>query len=175
MFGTLWVYTTVFGHAMASSVHITGDVGTDYLIWVGVFAVVVVPLTCMELREQVGVQVVLSLARFAMVLFMVGTTAGAMAGKEGVEQFGHQSGARGAPLVDLSGFYKMVPIATYANIYHHSIPGLSMPVADKSRLGFVFGATFAFGMFAYSLIGGTVAWYFGDGVDEAGANINWGV
>ena len=175
MFGTLWVYTTVFGHAMASTVQVVGVVETDYLIWVAVFAVVVVPLTCMELREQMGVQVVLSMARFAMVILMVGTTVAAMSadGEDDNGQFGDQTSANTAPLANIQGLYKMIPIAVYANIYHHSIPGLSMPVADKSKLGFIFGVTFAFGMFAYSLIGGTVAWYFGDMVKVKGANINW--
>jgi amino acid permease len=171
MFGTLWVYTTVFGHAMSTTISLTGAIETDYLIWVAVFAAVVVPLTCMELREQVGVQVILSLARFVMVILMVSTTAAAMTADD--EQFDHQTCAKGVPLFNFAGAYKMLPVAVYANIYHHSIPGLSLPVGDKSKLGTIFGTTFVFGMFAYSLIGGTVSWYFGDGVNVKGANINW--
>ena len=146
MFGTLWVYTTVFGHAMASTVHLTADMDTDYLVWVAIFGVVVVPLTCMELREQIGVQVVLSLARFTMVVLMVGTTVAAMSAPDDISQFGDQSCAKGVELFNFADMYKMLPVATYANIYHHSIPGLSLPVADKSRLGLIFGMTSTFGM-----------------------------
>ena len=87
-------------------------------------------------------------------------------------QFDDQTCARGTEWVNWSGLYKMLPIAVYANIFHHSIPGLSSPVADKGGLSFVFGMTFAFGMLAYGLIGGTVSWYFGDAIDQS-ANLNW--
>jgi len=47
----------------------------------------------------------------------------------------------------------MLPIAVFANIYHHSIPGLSEPVKDKTKLKYIFGVVFVFGAVAYSSIG----------------------
>jgi len=73
---------------------------------------------------------------------------------------------------DLSGFYKILPVAVYANIYHHSIPGLSMPVADKSKLHLIFLCVFAVMMVGYGLIGVSVAYYFGDNV-QGMSNLNW--
>jgi len=46
----------------------------DYLIYVFIFAAVVVPLTCMELKEQVGIQVALSICRGLMVFAIVGSS-----------------------------------------------------------------------------------------------------
>jgi len=43
----------------------------------------------------------------------------------------------------------MLPIAVFANIYHHS----SEPVKDKTKLKYIFGVVFVFGAVAYSSIG----------------------
>lgn len=150
------------------------DLGDDdYLLYAVIFAAVVVPLTCMELKEQVAVQVFLSLCRFLMVVIVVGSVLGAM--NSTTPQFGSQTHAEPDelyPFYNIDGLYKMLPIAVYANIFHHSIPGLSSPVADKRKLSFIYSCTFAFGMVAYSLIGGLVAYYFGAGIQES-ANLNW--
>ena len=60
---------------IASAFNLGND---DYLLYVAIFSSVVVPLTCMELREQVTVQVLLSLCRLVMVVIIVGSTAAAM-------------------------------------------------------------------------------------------------
>ena len=193
MYGTLWAYTSVFANACSEALPIASVLNLghdDYLLYVALFSSVVVPLTCMELKEQVTVQVILSLCRLVMVVIIVGSTAAAMnsstpqvsrvCGSDraralrsggwrvgiGSEpnlltftspltllQFDDQTCAHGTAWVNWSGLYKMLPIAIYANIFHHSIPGLSKPVADKGGLSFVFGMTFAFGMVAYGLIG----------------------
>ncbi|GMH77050.1 hypothetical protein TL16_g07278 [Triparma laevis f. inornata] len=174
MYGTLWAYTSVFANACSYALPMEKVLGVDglddYIIYVFLFASIVVPLTCMELKEQVGVQVFLSLCRFVMVVIMVGSVSYAMNSESA--QFDDQTGGHGAALVNWKGLYKMLPIAVYANIFHHSIPGLSSPVKDKSKLSMIFGSTFAFGMVAYGLIGGVVAWYFGDSIDQS-ANLNW--
>ncbi len=173
MYGTLWAYTSVFANACSQALPLAEALGLghdDYLAYAALFAIVVVPLTCLELKEQVSVQVVLSMCRFLMVILITGACAAAM--NATTPQFDMQTAAKGSSFVDFTGLYKMLPIAVYANIFHHSIPGLSKPVGDKKRLGEIFGWTFAFGMVAYGLIGGVVAWYFGDGIDQS-ANLNF--
>ena len=171
MYGCLWAYTAVFANASASALPFPKSWGLgddDYLIWVGVFSLLVVPFTCMELKEQVGVQVFLSGCRFAMVVLMVFSVSVAMLASAGEDkanekpQFDDQSDAEGSNLFNLSGFYKILPIAVYANIFHHSIPGLSMPVENKEMLAKIFERVFIFMFVAYGLIGVVVAWYFGD-------------
>ena len=71
-----------------------------------------------------------------MVVIIVGTVAAAFDATS--PQFDEQTEAKGAEWFDLSGFYRILPIAMYANIFHHSIPGLSIPVEDKSKLGWIF-------------------------------------
>ena len=72
---------SVFANACSQALPIASafNLGNDdYLLYVAIFSSVVVPLTCMELREQVTVQVLLSLCRLVMVVIIVGSTAAAM-------------------------------------------------------------------------------------------------
>jgi len=48
------------------------------------------------------------------------------------------AGADSIKMFDISNLYVFLPIATYAFIYHHSIPGLSEPVKNKKQLGNIF-------------------------------------
>ena len=60
----------------------TCDVYTDgswmchwqYVFWVGIFALVVVPLSCAELHEQKALQVAMSVMRFVALFLMIFVT-----------------------------------------------------------------------------------------------------
>jgi len=176
MYGTLWAYTSVFSSAMSEAIPIAkllnlDYISDDYTIWCIVFAIIVVPLTCMELKEQISVQIFLSMSRVGMVFFMVGSIVGSF--NSSSPQFGYQSSSSGSSkLFNINKIYKIIPIAVFANIFHHSIPGLSSPVKDKKKLGIIFASTFTFAIFAYSTIGILVAWYFGDAI-KTSSNLNW--
>ncbi|GMI04281.1 hypothetical protein TrRE_jg5018 [Triparma retinervis] len=172
MYGTLWAYATVFGSAMVSALPLgTSD---DYLIYILIFAGITVPLTCMELKEQVKVQVALSACRMLLVAVILATVLAAWNRGEG--QFDGIDGPLHIPMVDKGGFYKLLPIAVYANIYHHSIPGLSHPVEDKRALGKIFRAVFLVMGVCYVSLGGVVGWYFGPSLNSPGkssCNLMW--
>lgn len=87
---TLWAYTSVFSSAMAQTIPLRRPTwGQDtttttttshqenadfsYLVFALIFAALVVPLSCMELHEQVTMQVGLTLARFVMLALMLCT------------------------------------------------------------------------------------------------------
>jgi len=129
------------------------------------------PPFSMELREQVTVQILLSLCRLLMVIVMVTTVSFSMHSTS--PQFDNQT-SHYTPinLFSPSGIYKILPIATYANIFHHSIPGLSMPVGDKTKLSLIFRAVFIVMAVGYGLIGMTVAAYFGENI-QGSSNLNW--
>ena len=68
--GALWAYSTVFAASFSANVPIfflndgdTCNIETDpgcyanYRIWLGVFSLFVVPLSCLDLREQQALQV----------------------------------------------------------------------------------------------------------------------
>ena len=71
-----------------------------------------------------------------------------------------------------SGIDKMLPIMVFAHIYHHSIPGLSHPVADKKKLSGIFRATTVFSTIAYAFIGLVLGSAFGENVEQS-SNLNW--
>lgn len=106
---TLWAYTSVFASAMAKSLPLWGDDNNDYVAYAVVFASVVVPLSCMELHEQVTMQVALTAARFVMLAFMLMTAQQAAKDLEHHEYVPLQA-------VHLSGLSSMVSICVLGGI-----------------------------------------------------------
>lgn len=165
---TLWAYTCVFASAMAKAAPFfaDGDVDTNYLIYAIIFAVMVVPMSCMELDEQVTVQVMMTGARFLMLGLMVTTSSLCAQDMAQAENF------QEAPMFRPSGIDKMLPIMVFAHIYHHSIPGLAHPVADKKKLSGIYRATTVFSTIAYTFIGLTLGSAFGSNIEQS-SNLNW--
>lgn len=180
--GALWAYVSVFSSAMATALPIVHDVhrssteveGLNYLIYAIMFGGVVVPLSCLELEEQVPLQVALTGCRFLMFFLMLGTSymcsedqeEALMATGKGSTEFLEADNFR------WSGLPKTLPILIFANIFHHSIPGLTSPVADKKKIGGVFSATNAFTTSAYLILGLTLGTTFGKSIHQS-SNLNW--
>jgi len=167
---TLWAYTCVFASAMSTAAPLfSNDVDTNYLIFAIVFALLVVPMSCMEMHEQVTVQVCMTGARFLMLALMVGTS------KMCAEDVRREGGGGlfvEAPMFELEGITSMAPIMVFAHIYHHSIPGLANPVADKKKLSGIFRSTAIFSTLAYTLIGLVLGSNFGKNINQS-SNLNW--
>jgi hypothetical protein len=197
LYGGLWAYSVVFAASFAANVPVTflnggrtcnveedGAACTgNFFVWLGVFALLAVPLSCLELREQVYVQVLMFCARILVVLLMAGTVlAGYGCGRGGGTVFADMgpgepaaagSGAAGAaPLLRLAGLSHVMPVSIYAFIFHHSVPVLSQPVADKRSLRTVFLVAFLIVGAAYAGLGVVLAGWFGEHVD-AQCNLNW--
>jgi hypothetical protein len=151
MCGLLWAYTSVFSSAMARAAPIfrADDDGFNYTCYAVVFGCIVVPLSCLELEEQVSVQVFLTGCRFVMLFLMLGT---ADICAQDMEQVYPDKSTFDAPLFQPIGLHKMLPIVVVANMYHHSIPGLSHPVTDKKKLGTIFQLTSVVTSLAYSRV-----------------------
>lgn len=165
LYGTLWAYASVFANALASFAPKYG-----YEAYLSIYAIIVVPMSLMEMKEQIAVQVSLSACRLLMVLAIVGSIAYAL--YCGNEHFDPTPDSADRALVKWSGLYVLLPVAAYASIFHQSIPGLSQPVADRSALSSIFGYVFFITSLSYCLVGNIVGYYFGDDV-EVSANINW--
>mmetsp|Transcript_1267 Transcript_1267/g.2746 ORF Transcript_1267/g.2746 Transcript_1267/m.2746 type:complete len:618 (+) Transcript_1267:136-1989(+) len=167
---TLWAYTCVFASAMSTAfaTPFSNSNDANYLIFAIVFASMVVPMSCMEMHEQVTVQVLMTGARFLMLGLMVGTS---RICAEDVRREGGGSFVE-APMFELEGIASMAPIMVFAHIYHHSIPGLAHPVADKKKLSGIFRSTAVFSTLAYSFIGLILGSHFGKNIDQS-SNLNW--
>jgi len=186
LYGGLLSYAVVFASSFAANVPLpafnggrTCNVETDgaeclpsFYFWLALFGAMAVPLSCMELREQVSLQVAMFGARLLVVVLMTGT---AIAGWSCGGIVFIDQGTDHAPNVPLAvpaGLAQIMPIATYAFIFHHSVPILSQPVADKRSLPRVFLAAFMITGIAYASLGGVLAVWFGEAV-ESQANLNW--
>ena len=171
MYGALWAYCTVFSNALATASPIFGD--NSYYFYLFLYALVVVPMSCLELSEQVAAQVIFAICRVVMVVSMLGSVAYATYDSgENELQMDEDSSFDMTHLVKWSGFKIIVPIALYSNIFHHSIPALSEIVFDKKLVGWVYMTTLAICFVAYTVIGISLSSYFGSTVSSS-SNLNW--
>lgn len=174
MYSTLWVYTTVFAMAFASRI----DFGPhSYSIFVLIFSLFVVPISLMELKEQVYLQVILSACRIFMVLAMIVTILYAEthpSAKIFTDTINVHSDSEKDwfTLAELWNVYLLLPKAAYANIFHHSIPALAELVEDKSLLNHVFFTALIVAMISYAGIGTVISGYFGSQTNIS-SNLNW--
>ncbi len=200
MCGTLWAYTSVFSSAMARAFPIfladgnsnhasvfhfaamddASPESLNYIFFAIIFGCIVVPLSCLELDEQVPLQVFLTACRFIMFFLMIGTSrtcADDLASRPQIASAtnGNISATSTNDKIEnfrWSGVAKTLPILIFANIFHHSIPGLTHPAADKRKIGGVFLATNIFTTTAYLLLGLSLASAFGNGIEQS-SNLNW--
>jgi len=179
IYGALWAYTSVFANSMSQALPLLPGLSNDtnYGIYTVIFAIVVIPMSCLEMDEQVGVQVFLTACRFLMVFLMISTSwtcaeDTGVAAQNDINPGSEAENANDAQMFSFSNMHKMLPIVVFATIYHHSIPGLSHPVADKKQLSGIFLSTCAFSGVAYSVIGFILGSAFGESVKQS-ANLNW--
>lgn len=171
LYGALWAYATVFANSMTSNISL-GQY--SYHIYLAIYGACVAPISCMELSEQISVQVILAFCRALMVIVMVFTVICEM-GRESHEVNAFQQGSPGAGsnnAIDWSGLRVMLPIACYGYVFHHSIPALSEPVKDKSHLATIFNTALIFCFVSYCFIGILLSVYFGPDI-QSSSNLNW--
>lgn len=173
----LWAYTSVFASALAKELPITDSTSKDYFLYALIFALLVIPLSCRELKEQVSIQVILAACRIFMVVLM---TASVLAfgndhdDPSGIATTTDTQKLTSIPLFNFSGLYRTLPIITYAFIFHHSIPGLSHPVSkpNKRHLKSIFQSTFVMSTLLYTFVAISVGICFGTNIQQS-SNLNW--
>lgn len=154
--------------------------GISYYFFLLIFAGLVIPLSLMELSEQIYVQVTLTIFRGVMLVVMLLTTG--LAYTSHGHEFGDMSNTAGELHEDAAGsdffavhfdkLYLFLPIAAYAYIFHHSVPALSEPVEDKTTLTKMFSVALIIAFVGYGVLGVCVSLYFGNNVLTS-SNLNW--
>ena len=98
LFGLTWSVAAVFASSLAAEFSIVND-ANDYVAFLLIFAVVVIPLSCVPIIAQVWIQMVFFAGRMLLVLIMLTTTASAYGASE--PHFGNQDGPQQtAPLAN---------------------------------------------------------------------------
>jgi amino acid permease len=190
IFGTIWSYASVFGTSMAARIPIdipgiglvinggeTCDIYTNlssgcnslYWFYLILFACIVVPLTCMDLKDQQFFQVLLSICRFAMIGMIIGTVS---YGANQNISHGGSFGVAPLPTAPASGVLAFIPVAVFAQIYHHSISPITQHLREKHAAPKVFGAAMLCCTILYAVLGVLVGSYYGIDV-VASCVINW--
>lgn len=187
MYGTLWAYCSVFAKAFAVQFALRGEEnpeeGSTYFIYLFVFGCLVVPLSLMELSEQIYIQVSLTIFRGVLLCMMLlstgiayyscGTEFGDISNTtcraDGAENAQQESSLYA---VHFNNLYLFLPIAAYAYIFHHSVPALSEPVENKRSLGRLFAVALLIACVGYSILGVCVSAYFGRNT-QSSSNLDW--
>ncbi|KAL0486267.1 11 TM domain-containing transmembrane protein [Acrasis kona] len=195
LYGALWSYGSVFAESMALFIPLpikgwyTCDVALDhsstcnnlYMIYIGIFALMVVPLTCLNLTEQKSLQVVLTIFRYVALGLMIVITA-VNIGADPYSRFSEQPHITMEPtgpykssfnLATFLGLSILFPTCIYSQILHHSIPGLSQPARNKKRLNTIYGSTFITTLLFYVILGIVLVIYYGPNIRST-CSLNFG-
>ena len=166
---------------------VSGDRATGcyalYIFYCFVFACIVVPIATRNLTEMKYFIIALAMLRFVAITCMVITT---------LDMLYHFPVAESAPPASVtipasdtsapyyahtaafnwSGLGTIFPICIFAQIFHHSVPGIAYPLKDKTTVPKVFSSCL-FTMFVlYSGLSIVLALYFGTAIASQ-CTINW--
>ena len=194
MFVGLLAYTQVFCGSISALLWSETDApkGLSQVI----FGVMVIPLSCMELDEQVSIQSLMAKARFLAIFVMVAGSLVALFVDDSEDRLGGIPSSGRAPFfaspeIDgchmsytacFPGFGVAFSTVLFSQLFQHSVPGLLRPLSEQSHLvgkaPQVFGASLLTTCAFYLLLGTSAASYFGantkSSVNLNFANFNFG-
>ena len=142
-----------------------------YRFCVMIFALIVIPLSLLELTDQKYLQVLLGLMRFftviCIVVFCIAKLITDPHGNAG-HKYNNTNYDYGHELFkfDYSGWLLSVPVLAYGQILHMGIPSLTQPVRAKQRLRAFFAAVFTCTTLLYTSLGLLVSLWFKGYVQE---------
>eukprot|EP01029_Cantina_marsupialis_P001521 TRINITY_DN1130_c0_g4_i1.p1 TRINITY_DN1130_c0_g4~~TRINITY_DN1130_c0_g4_i1.p1 ORF type:complete len:472 (-),score=87.58 TRINITY_DN1130_c0_g4_i1:445-1860(-) len=169
-FGALWAYVSVFAKGFSETFPLID--GWSYHIYWLAFTIAVIILTCLEMKEQLFIQVTMSVLRFVIIFLIIGTTLIPILNGDGDFNDINHSQASEATFVDFSGFGQLLPVIGVAQILHHVIPTIAADVKNKKQVSAVFNTAFFLTGILYLAIGLVVSLYFGDHI-KSSCNLNW--
>lgn len=150
--------------------HPTGGCWNLYALCVLFFGFIVVPMSCLDIKEQQVIQVFMTLMRFVLIGCIIIYSISAEIIDS--EKHSHKS----IPWFDFhaNGFLAAIPVVVYAQMLHLSIPTLVQPVSNKRVLTRLLTAVLVTTTIIYGLLGVTVAIYQKSDINEV-CTLNWQV
>eukprot|EP01118_Nematostelium_gracile_P009667 TRINITY_DN3269_c0_g2_i2.p1 TRINITY_DN3269_c0_g2~~TRINITY_DN3269_c0_g2_i2.p1 ORF type:complete len:486 (-),score=108.49 TRINITY_DN3269_c0_g2_i2:80-1537(-) len=183
-YGGLWAYSAVFAATVSSLIFQFGlDETCDlynhpsskcqmayYLTLVG-YGLVVVPLSCMDLGEQVIVQMAMTAYRFSAFAVMLITVIIGLCNDNPFSEH-MEKGVADVSLVKWAGFATMFTSAAVATNFHYNVPDVVKPLRNKSQAGKMVSGALGIAVFFYAALGIICSLYFGSSA-SALVTMNW--
>jgi amino acid permease len=197
----LVAYCQVFITSFISQIYPSASVYVPMTI----FGAVVIPLSCIDLTEQVFAQVIMSVLRFLTlgILFFglvvaiyvdpmhadseieelpLSAATSSLVDAAGKSYEDHSSlSVYSIPFIEFAGFGMMFSTAIFSQLFQHSVPGLIRPLheSDQTKVPSIFGFALTTTGVLYIATGVASVLYFGDAIHES-INLNfvdytWGV
>jgi hypothetical protein len=130
MYIGLLAYTQVFCATLYAILYSSSSSNSgNYYLPLLIFCSIVVPLSCMELEEQITMQAVLSIIRFVVIFAMIIISALGLIFRN--TNGTNATNASTMPLIDTSGFGVAFSTALFSQLFQHSVPGLLRPLSHR--------------------------------------------
>ena len=146
------------------------------------FGLVVVPLSCFDLEEQVTVQAAMAIARFAAIFVMIGGSIAALfldsggndTAKTSPPYFAEEHTDQMSYTFMFSGFGVMFSTALFSQLFQHSVPGLirPLPPSQKQDVKSIFFFALLTTASLYLMLGVAASSYFG-AETQSSVNLNF--
>ena len=157
---SLLTYTGLVEYTQVFVQSFRGQISAQAPLWVPtvLFACCVVPLSCLNLEEQVWSQVAMSILRFVSLAVLLLGMLVAIAVEPTMEDddsLGQRLRFDGSgeqmPWANFGGFGLMFSTAVFSQLFQHSVPGLVRPLQEHHRIKLpqVFGGALATTCFTY--------------------------
>ena len=162
MLGSLWCYAAIFAAALEANLAPSGHV-----LYVGLFALFVVPLSLKDLADQKAVQTLLAFGRVVMLAVMLVTALTYLMSMGPIAPMPERTGP-------FDGVSALAPVVTFSLVLHHSVPQIVAPVKVRSEFdkNVLFRRAFVGACLLYALFAAPVAYLFGEKTQSA-ANLGW--
>ncbi|KAJ6241349.1 hypothetical protein M0813_23542 [Anaeramoeba flamelloides] len=185
---TVMSYSAVFGSSLSTLFPIksitkgdsciidekfTSNCQHNYLVYVCIYACIVVPFSCLDLPEQKIIQILLCLFRFLSIgAIIVTTLVGIYRPNSQQDNNDPPHIAPGSKLFKLNGLYLIFTASIFVQVIHHSVTIISEGIPDKSKLRFSFTSSLTTTLLLYTLVGTVCSLYFGKNTKTV-ITLNW--
>ncbi|ETW01385.1 hypothetical protein H310_06934 [Aphanomyces invadans] len=177
MYGGLLGYSQVFVNSVVSQLPST--LACSSTLVAVVFGLVVVPLSCVDLNEQIHVQVVMAIVRFVALTTMIVSAFVALfvdsqdSGTSSPISQGPPY-ASDVPWINLDSFGLLFSTTVFSQLFQHSVPGLLAPLArkDQPKAPSIFGYALLTTTCFYLALSLSCCYYFGPKISSS-VNLNW--
>ncbi|KAJ6252032.1 acid transporter [Anaeramoeba flamelloides] len=182
-----WSYGAVFGSSIVTLFPITSITKGDhcdidgnfshncqnnYLLYIFLFSLVVIPISCLDLTEQRVIQIFLCAFRYLALFSIIFTIIVSMAKKDNPYVDHKASIAPGSALLKWGGVDLIFTTGIFTQCSHHSITIIAEPVDNKRKIRKVITAALTSTFFFYAFVGVLCSLFFGHHTNTV-ITLNW--